>query len=489
MENKIYDERNINRERHDNLRKSTDKHKEEIYESCGECDKLKMLLNILEKKEEEEENVITDKDNDTKTSALKREEKVEEVGENLIKSFIMKKGLEAINNKYIIINPFSEEDKKFIRLVSKFSHVIPTKIQINENEDPIDVFELKIIWDKADKKMQKFKKTPKRYRFLIIPTHLSLLFYGNLSKEEIQEAKKIIKKTEEGIVKEDLNKEAGNRMGEVLTMTSFALAPFVLPIIARKMTPPPDRIPLSWWQRIKQSIYDKYERWKTKFEGNNEFIKRFIESSAWHKFIDKHFNVRKKLYSEKIATNLGILYAGFNLAQTIYALSKQEEPIDIRGAIATETQLYKGGSFAEIWKTIKDTAGQSLESIHSGLSAAIPEQYLSLYHYYDNIISPTVELYKTKKMEEKIREIPFHKKIFLRLLGIIFYGTPRLKKIGDKLIETDIEKAKHQLKTLSATLTLLYKNRKNFFAKKRLAESSYIGYVKNVGSQIEQTVN
>ena len=496
MENKIYDEKNINIERHNKLKKDTNEHKKNIINSiCNKCEEIKKLLTILEEEVEEEKNIITDKNDDTKISALKKEQNIEEISKNLLESFIVKKGLEAINNKYIIINPFNEEDKKFVRLVSKFSHIVPTKIQINENEDPIDVFELKIMWDKAGEKMKKFKKTPKRYRFLIIPTHLSLLFYGNLSKEEIEEAKKIIKKTEESIAKEDLNKEAKTGTGEVLTMASFALAPFILPIIARKITPPPDRITLSWWERFKQNIYDKYEKWKIKFEGNNEFVKRFIESSPWHKFMDKHFNVRKKLYTKKLATSLGMLFAGLNLAQTIYALSKKEEPIDLRDAITTEIQLYKGSSLEEmlktmeIWKTIKDTAGQALESIHSGLSSAIPEQYLSLYHYYDNIISPTVELHKTRKIEEEIKEMPLHKKIFLRLLGIMFYGTPNLKKISNKLIEEDVEKAKHQLKTLAATLTLLYKNRKNSFAKKRLAESSYIGYVKNVGSQIEKTVN
>jgi len=485
MENKIYDEKNINRERHNNLRKSTNEHKKEIINSlCNKCDGIVKLLKILEEKEEEE-NIITSKSSDVKISAIKKEENLEEIYENLIKTFFKKKSLEAINNKYIVINPFSEEDKKFIRLISKFSHIIPTKIKIHKNEDPIDVFELKIMWDRAEEKMKKFKKTPKKYRFLIIPTHLSLLFYGNLTKENIKEAKKLINKTEENIIKENLDKVASNA-GDIVTMATFAFSPLLIPLIARGITPHPSKISLSWWQRFKQNIYDKYEKVKSKIVENNEFARRFIESSWWHKFMDKHFNERKKEYNKQLYKNIALLISGINLAKTIYDLSRYQ-PIDIRGAIETETQFYKQSNLKEVGHISKEVMEGFLESVHQGLSQIIPQHYLNLYNYFDHVIAPPLELYKSSKIEEELKKIPFHKKIFLSFWGTILHGTPNLKKIANKLTKQDVEKTKHQLKVLASLLTLMYAN--NIESFQNIPKYSYSGYIKNLEPKIEQTVS
>ena len=481
MENKIYDEKNINIERHNKLKKDTNEHKKNIINSiCNKCEEIKKLLTILKEEVEEEKNIITD----NKTSSLK-EENLEKIHEDLIKSFIVKKGLEAINNKYVIINPFNEEDRKFVRLISKFSHIVPIKIKIHKNEDPIDVFELKIMWDKAEEKMKKFKRTPKKYRFLIIPTHLSLLFYGNLTKENIEEAKKLISKTEENIIKENLDKEASNT-GDMVTMATFAFSPLLIPLIARGITPHPSKIPLSWWQRFKQGIYDKYEKLKSKIVGNNEFARRFIESSALHKFMDKHFNERKKEYNKQLYKNIALLISGINLAKIIYDLSKYQ-PTDIRGAIETETQFYKQSSLKEIGYISKEVMEGFLEGVHQGLSQIIPQHYLSLYNYFDHVIAPPIELYKSSKIEEALKKIPLHKKIFLSFWGTILHGTPNLKKIANKLTKQDVEKTKHQLKVLASLLTLMYAN--NIEAFQNIPKYSYSGYIKNLEPKIEQTIS
>jgi hypothetical protein len=465
---KIYDESSVNKERFNKLKKLVEEHKKEIVTSCGDCNKIKKLLQILEEEEGEEKNV--------KTSEAKKEENIEKIREDLLQTFMQKKALESINNKYVLINPFNKEDRKFIRLVSKFAHVVPTKIKTNEFEKPVDVFELRIMWDKAGQKMKKYQKTSKKYRFLIIPTHLSLLFYGHLNKDEIEETKKIINETQKNIIEE--TKQAADK--DTITTTGLLLAPMAFPLIARLMTPPPSKVPLSFWQRIKQKVYDQYDKIKSGLVGKNEFAQRFIETSAIHKFMDKEFNERKKEYNRILSRKMALLLSAYNLASAFYVLGRQQ-PIQLQPAIETETELLKGSN--DMVEKIIDPVS---EVMHGALSQTLPNEYLQLYNFFNNYNAPMVDLIKGEKIRESIKSLPFHKKVLFSIMGIVFHGTPSLKKIADKLATEKAERMRHNLNVLSSTLALLYHNNINPQIGRQIAEASYAGYIKNIQPSVEQ---